>query len=247
MKALFPVHWNRKIGHGKAARQSWIIAERANAATLAYETAMILIGQYDSPFVRRVAVTLRLYGLAYEHRPWSVWGDAEKIAEFNPLRRVPVLLLEDGTALTECFAILDNLDDQVGAERALLPRSGPARREGLRLVALCSGLADKAVSLLYEGILRKEPLGTWQNRCTRQILDTLALLERDRTKRGTRNFLGAELSHADVAFTCVFRFAREAHPTLIELARFPALSAHAARCEEQEAFRAVYQPITNSL
>jgi glutathione S-transferase len=41
---------------------------------------MILIGQYDSPFVRRVGITLRLYGIAFEHRPWSVWGDAEKIA-----------------------------------------------------------------------------------------------------------------------------------------------------------------------
>ena len=40
---------------------------------------MILIGQYDSPFVRRVAITLKIYGLAYDHRPWSVWGDAEKI------------------------------------------------------------------------------------------------------------------------------------------------------------------------
>ena len=48
---------------------------------------MILIGQYDSPFVRRVGIALREYGLAYEHRRWSVWGDAEKIAAHNPLRR----------------------------------------------------------------------------------------------------------------------------------------------------------------
>ena len=42
---------------------------------------MILIGQYDSPFVRRVAIAMRRYGIAYEHRPWSVFGDADKIAE----------------------------------------------------------------------------------------------------------------------------------------------------------------------
>jgi glutathione S-transferase len=52
--------------------------------------SMILIGQYDSPFVRRVAVTLRYYGLPYEHCNWSVWRDAEDIARFNPLRRVPL-------------------------------------------------------------------------------------------------------------------------------------------------------------
>ena len=59
---------------------------------------MILLGQYDSPFVRRVAITLRLYGIPYEHRRWSVWGDADKIAQHNPLRRAPTLLLDDGMA-----------------------------------------------------------------------------------------------------------------------------------------------------
>ena len=37
---------------------------------------MILIGQYDSPFVRRVGIALRLYGLAFEHQPWSAFSDA---------------------------------------------------------------------------------------------------------------------------------------------------------------------------
>ena len=119
---------------------------------------MILIGQYDSPFVRRVAITLKTYGLAYEHRPWSVWGDADKIAAHNPLRRVPTLLLPDGTALVETFAIIDALDELVPAERALLPRSGATRRDGLRIAALSSGLADKAVSLLYEPMFRTESL-----------------------------------------------------------------------------------------
>ncbi|HEX2669966.1 MAG TPA: glutathione S-transferase N-terminal domain-containing protein, partial [Polyangiaceae bacterium] len=57
---------------------------------------MILIGQYDSPFVRRVGIALRHYGLSFEHRPWSVWGNAAQIAQHNPLRRVPTLLLDDG-------------------------------------------------------------------------------------------------------------------------------------------------------
>jgi len=68
---------------------------------------MILIGQYDSPFVRRVAIALRLYGIAFEHRPWSTFGDAEKIAPYNPLRRVPTLVLDSGEALIESAMILD--------------------------------------------------------------------------------------------------------------------------------------------
>jgi glutathione S-transferase len=208
---------------------------------------VILIGQYDSPFVRRVAITLGLYGLTFEHRPWSVWGDADKIAAHNPLRRVPTLLLADGTALVETFAIVDALDEMVPPERALLPRTGPLRRDGLRIAALASGMADKAVSLLYEPMFRASPSARWIDRCRRQITDTLDVLERDRAARGTPFWLGATLTHADVAFTCALRFTREAHPTLFDPARHPALAEQAARCEDLPAFRAAYQPITNKV
>ena len=208
---------------------------------------MILIGQYDSPFVRRVGITLRLYTIPYEHRPWSVWGDADKIAVHNPLRRVPTLLLDDGTALVETFAILDAVDELVPPERALLPRSGPTRRDGLRIAALSAGFADKAVSLLYERMFREAPSAVWMERCTSQILGTLDRLESDRATRRSPYWLGSALSHPDVAFTCAWRFTREAHPSLFEPARYPALSDHAARCESLEDFRGAYQPITNNL
>jgi glutathione S-transferase len=67
---------------------------------------MLLIGHYDSPFVRRIAVTLRTYGMAYDHEAWSTFGDADKIARHNPLRRVPTLVLDDGTVLVEVPAFL---------------------------------------------------------------------------------------------------------------------------------------------
>ena len=66
---------------------------------------MILIGQYDSPFVRRVAIAMRLYGMAFEHKPWSVFGDADKIAQYNPLMRVPTLVLNTGEALIEVYEV----------------------------------------------------------------------------------------------------------------------------------------------
>jgi glutathione S-transferase len=49
---------------------------------------MIFIGQYNSPFVRRVAIAMRLYGLHFEHRPWSTFGDGDKIAPFNLLQSI---------------------------------------------------------------------------------------------------------------------------------------------------------------
>ena len=51
---------------------------------------MQLIGQYDSPFVRRVGIAMARYGMTFRQEPWSVWADADALAKWNPLRRVPV-------------------------------------------------------------------------------------------------------------------------------------------------------------
>lgn len=109
---------------------------------------MILIGQYDSPFVRRVGIALRLYDLPFEHRPWSVFGDADKLGAMNPLCRVPTLVPDEGFVLTESHMMLDYLDSLV--EAPMLPREQPARHRALQATALATGLAEKAVSLYYE-------------------------------------------------------------------------------------------------
>ena len=205
---------------------------------------MFLIGQYDSPFVRRVAIALRLFGLAFEHKPWSTFGDADKIAPHNPLRRVPTLVLDDGEALIESMIILDYLDELVGSDKAMLPHSGAERRKHLRICALASGLGDKAVSLLYERVLRKEQLALWVERCQAQIGDVLGVLEAERAKVTTPYWLGMRIGHADVAVACVVRFTREAHPQLFDASRYPALSAHAERCEALAPFKEIVQPLT---
>ena len=206
--------------------------------------AMILLGQYDSPFVRRVAIALRLYQVDYEHRPWSVWGDAEKIAAFNPLRRVPTLILDDGTCLIESAAILDALDDQAEPARLLCPRTGPVRRECLRVSALGTGLADKAVTLFYEPLMHQDPSARMVERCVRQIGDVLQVLEDDRQRRPSAFWLGASLSHADIAVACAFRFTREAHPQRFDLGPWPALARHAEACEALPVFQEIVQPLT---
>jgi glutathione S-transferase len=204
---------------------------------------MFLIGQYDSPFVRRTAVALRLYGLLFEHRPWSTFGDADKIAPYNPLLRVPVLVLDDGEALIDSAAILDHLDETVGADRAMLARSGLARRKALRTIALATGLGDKAVSLIYERVLRKNHLALWVARCETQISGVLAMLETERASVTTDYWNGEAIGHADIAVACVLRFTREAHPHLFDAERYPALAAHAVRCEALPPFQEIVQPL----
>ena len=87
---------------------------------------MILVGQYDSPYTRRVAVSLGLLGFRFEHDTRSVFGDFDSMRTTNPLGRIPSLILPDGTTLIDSAAILDWLDQTVGPERALLPSGGLA-------------------------------------------------------------------------------------------------------------------------
>ncbi len=206
---------------------------------------MILIGQYDSPFVRRVAIALRLYGLPFAHRPWSTFGDADRIAPFNPLRRVPTLVLDGGDeALIESTAILDCLDELVGPEKAMIAERGPERRRALKICALGSGLGDKAVSLVYERVLRKDQLKLWVERCEAQIGGVLDVLEKERAAVASPYWFGERIGHADIMVACALRFTGEAHPALLGAARYPALTAHAARCEALPVFQEIVQPLS---
>src|SRR5882757_7673757 len=134
---------------------------------------MILIGQYDSPFVRRVGIALTLYGMPFEHKPWSTFSDVEKIRPYNPLTRVPTLVLDDGEVLIESHSILDHLDSLVPAERRMFPVAEPARRHALKVTALATGMAEKAVSLFYEKALHKQVSDVWTDRCRVQISGVL--------------------------------------------------------------------------
>ena len=166
-----------------------------------------------------------------------------KIAPYNPLRRVPTLVLDSGEALIESTAMLDYLDELMGPERAMIADRGPARRHGLKICALGSGLADKAVSLIYERVLRKDQLKLWVERCEAQIGGVLDMLEKERAAVATPWWFGERIGHADIMVACVLRFASEAHPALLSAARHPALTAHAARCEALPPIQEIVQPL----
>lgn len=204
---------------------------------------MILIGQYDSPFVRRVAIAMRLYGMPFEHRPWSVFGDAEKIAQYNPLMRVPTLVLNTGEALIESQAILDALDQLAAPGVAMMPAGGAERREAMKVCALATGLADKAVSLVYESVIHDRATPAWVERCRSQIAGCLRELERSRARHDSPWWFGPSIGHADIAVACVLRFLGDAHPGLFDLSEgWPLLAAHAAGCEALDVFREIQQP-----
>src|SRR5262245_28200207 len=171
---------------------------------------MILIGQYDSPFVRRVGIALVLYDLPFEHRPWSTFADAEKIRPYNPLTRVPTLVLDDGDVLLDSHSILDHLDARVPPGRALFPAAEPARHRALAVAGLATGLADKAVSLFYEQRMHAQVSEAWVGRCRAQIAGALAALEAGRALAAGPWWFGDAIGHADIAVACALRFVAEA-------------------------------------
>lgn len=204
---------------------------------------MILIGMYDSSYTRRVAIAMALYGMAFEHRSWSVGKDFDRIREYNPLGRAPTLVLDDGEVLTESAMMLDYLDDAVDPQRALMPATGLARRDAQRLIALATGAIDKAVLIVLERIFRPVELHSeaWLSRCRVQVEGALRELDKACAARAGHDWLiGESMTHTDIAIACFVTHLREALP--LDLAPWPALRAHVDRCEALPVFRQHYIP-----
>src|SRR5580698_84920 len=192
---------------------------------------MILIGMFDSPFVRRVAVSMNLLAIPFEHRNWSVGKDFELIRQFNPLGRVPALVQPDGDTMIESAAILDFLDEAAGPERALLPRSGELRREALRIIAIAVGGAEKGVTQVYESAFRppEKRYRPWVERCHTQMHAGLAELDRLCQVRSGSWLLGNQISQADITTTCVYTFLSDALALNRAGTAYPALASVAAQ------------------
>jgi glutathione S-transferase len=203
---------------------------------------MQLIGQFDSPFVRRVGLALTRYGMAFEHLPYGSFGDSDRFAQLNPLRRVPTLVLDSGEALIDSYAILDYLDEAHGRDRALIAASGPERRVALRRCAIATGVADKAVSFFYARTFAPSLDPAFVARSEGQIRDGVALLDRECAARGRDWWFGEAPGHDDNTAACVARFVSEAYAHLVTLADYPALADHSARAEAREEFKAICQP-----
>jgi glutathione S-transferase len=206
---------------------------------------MLLIGMFDSPFVRRVAVTMKLLELPFEHGNWSIGRDFERIRNYNPLGRVPTLVTDDGERLMESGAILDYLDERAGPARALLPPSGAERRQALKLMAMATGAAEKGVQQLYERVFRPEEKRhqPWLDRCHLQMSASLGEIDRYLGERGVSQWLvGKRMTQADITVVCAFTFLDDALRLTADKVMFQSLATLAARCESLPVFQETREP-----
>ena len=112
---------------------------------------MMLVGVNRSPFTRRVAITLAVYGMPYEQLPLSGFNDRAEVRASNPLGRIPALILDNGEVLVDSGAIIDYLDETFGRDRALTPAAGPSTaRSVLKVAAIMMGACDKGLQAAYE-------------------------------------------------------------------------------------------------
>ena len=196
---------------------------------------MILVGQFDSPFVRRVAVTLNHYHMPFTRNPLSIFRNAAEVQKINPLLRVPALILEGGETLIDSHAIIDHLDEAAGPARALTPRHGPERRHVLQAVYLATGIAEKVVQIFFERHHHPDKMlaRDYEKRLLSQINTSLEKLEHD---CGTPWFFDNKLSQADVSTACMLMHMKLRVPECFPATKYPKLHAMALHCETLDAF-----------
>ncbi len=167
---------------------------------------MKLVGRMLSPFVRRVAATLNLYGMEWESWPLSTVTDMPQIMAVNPVGRVPVLYLPSGEALLDSAAIIDHLDEIAG-DAALTPRAGPARRQVVQATAIALGAAEKSVAALYEGQRRPEAL-RWPEGLEKLLAQAAGGFDAlDAMLEGQEHLALGQLTQADVTAAIAYDFA----------------------------------------
>lgn len=179
------------------------------AAVAAAESLMQLIGVNRSPYTRRVAITLRAYGIDFEQRQISGFGNREEVRASNPLGRIPALVLDDGETLIDSGPIVDHLDETYGGDRPLTPRRGPDRRAVLRVAALMMGACDKALQAAYaRNHTPPEKIHQpWIDDCNAQVMNALATVEAMVDPAAPYLLLG-RLTQADIASFVAERLAR---------------------------------------
>ena len=184
----------------------------------------------DSPFVRRVAITMRILGMPYEHKPLSIFRGYDEFRGLNPLVKVPTLICDDGTVLVDSTLIIDYIETLAG--RSLLPGDAQQRRSALQMIGVALVAMEKTAQRIYELKLRPAEFHyqPWLARLDQQLLAAIDAMET--AVAGQRPWLfGDQLSQADITLAVGWRFIRHAAPEIAAIAMRPALDRFSERAE----------------
>ncbi|WP_031362836.1 glutathione S-transferase [Caballeronia sordidicola] len=199
---------------------------------------MQLIGMLDSPYVRRVAICLKLLGLDFEHRSISVFSGFEEFRKLNPVVKAPTLILYDGQCVMDSTLILDYVTSIAGSTDTSTPGRADDRLRATRLTGLALAACDKTVQIVYERNLRpvEKQHEPWVDRVSVQLLAAYAGLEAEVALLGALPLDADRLGQAGVTVAVAWRFTQMMVPKIVIAAEYPNLQAFSAFAEQQPAF-----------
>jgi glutathione S-transferase len=197
---------------------------------------MLLIGVNRSPFTRRVAITLNIYGVPFEQRALSGFDNRGEVRASNPLGRIPALVLDSGETLIDSNAIIDHLDEIYGRDRPLTPHNGADRRAVLKIAALMMGACEKCLHAAYERNRRppEKVYQPWIDDCMAQAKNAFAAVDAMIDPKQPYLLLG-HLTQADVTAAVAERLARAL--VIDTETQTPRLRALTRRLAEEPAFQ----------
>jgi glutathione S-transferase len=198
---------------------------------------MRLIGMLDSPYVRRVAITLECLGIPFGHDPISVFSTYEKFEAINPVVKAPTLVCDDGEVLMDSSLILQFVEATRAGGDSLWTSSDAARMQHeMRAVSLALAACEKSVQIVYERQLRPpsaqyEP---WVERVRGQLLEAYAGLEREVQ---THHAVFAQpRNQASITAAVAWRFTQSMLAPIVLAEKHPGLVELSARMERTPAF-----------
>ena len=199
---------------------------------------MKLIGMLDSPYVRRVAISLQLLGLRFEHESVSVFRHFDQFQKINPVVKAPTLVCDDGTVLMDSQLILEYAQ-QVASPRSLMPTSSAELAQALRTIGLALAACEKIVQIIYEKNLRppEKQHEPWVERVTGQLLAAFTALEQEAARR-PRVTTSEGITQAGVTTAVAWFFTQQTRPEIVPAQNFPALVALSASAEKLPEFLA---------
>lgn len=195
---------------------------------------MKLLGMLDSPYVRRVAISLDLYGVKFEHEPLSVFSSYDAFSKVNPVVKAPTVILNDGSVLMDSTLILNYFEALSSTATMLMPCEPQALAASLRGQGLALAACEKAVQIVYEHNLRPaeklhEP---WLHRVSKQLLAACGELDCHISRIETER-----LDQAAITSAVAWSFIQMMLPEVVKAGDFPSVSAHAARLEQIDVFK----------
>ncbi len=199
---------------------------------------MQLIGMLDSPYVRRVAISLQLLGLRFEHRSLSVFRAFDEFQRVNPVVKAPTLVCDGGTVLMDSTLMLQYAE-ALAAARSLMPDGVVELERALRRIGLALAACEKSVQIVYERGLRPpeklhEP---WIQRVTGQLVAAFDGLEREYAGSDVA-VRSATIQQPELTSAVAWHFVQQMIPEVVAAARYPALSALSAAAEALPEFQA---------